>query len=55
MPDEPDHEQEPTERLPKTGLRVPVPKREDVVAAIAKVSQPDEPDEGESAGTAIPS
>ena len=42
MPDEPDQEQEPTERLPKTGLRVPVPKREDVLAAIRKVSEPDE-------------
>jgi hypothetical protein len=44
---EPDQEQERTERLPKTGLRVPVPKREDVMAAIAKVSRP-EPDEDES-------
>jgi hypothetical protein len=47
MPDEPNQEQEPTERLPKTGLRVPVPKRADVMAAIAKVCRPDEPD-GES-------
>jgi hypothetical protein len=44
MPDKPDQEQESTERLPKTGLRVPVPKRTDVMAAIAKVSRP-EPDE----------
>jgi hypothetical protein len=45
MPDKPDHAQEPTERLPKTGLRVPVPKRADVMAAIRKVSQPDEGDD----------
>ncbi len=42
---EPDQEQEPTERLPKTGLRVPVPKHADVMAAIAKVSRPDEPED----------
>ena len=30
MPDQPDQDQQPTETLPKTGLRVPVPKREDV-------------------------
>jgi hypothetical protein len=49
MPDKPDHEQEPTETLPKTGLRVPVPKRADVMAAIAKVSRPAEPgDDDES-------
>lgn len=45
MADTPDQEQQPTETLPKTGLRVPVPKREDVMAAIAKVSKPDEDDE----------
>lgn len=46
--DEPDKEPVPTERLPKTGLRVPVPRREDVMAAIAKVSEPEpgeDPDE----------
>jgi hypothetical protein len=48
MPDKPDQEQQPTERLPKTGLRVPVPKREDVMAALRKVSKP-EPDGDESA------
>jgi hypothetical protein len=37
-----DQEQEPTERLPKTGLRVPVPKRKDVMDALRKVSEPDE-------------
>jgi hypothetical protein len=47
MADEPDHESEPTETLPKTGLRVPVPKRKDVMAAIRKVAQPDESDEDE--------
>jgi hypothetical protein len=47
--DKPDQKQQPTERLPKTGLRVPVPTRKDVMAAIAKVSRPDEPgDDDES-------
>jgi hypothetical protein len=36
---------EPTERLPKTGLRVPVPKRKDVMDALRRVSEPDESDE----------
>ncbi|HXD53387.1 MAG TPA: hypothetical protein VN618_01405 [Solirubrobacteraceae bacterium] len=44
MPDEPDQQQKPTERLPKSGVRVPVPEREDVMAALRKVSKP-EPDE----------
>lgn len=44
MPDEPDKEQQPTETLSKTGLRVPVPTRGEVMAAIRKVSKPDEPD-----------
>jgi hypothetical protein len=39
--DERDQEPEPTETLPKTGLRVPVPKRKDVMDAIRKVSEPD--------------
>jgi hypothetical protein len=43
--DEPNQEPEPTETLPKTGLRVPVPKRKDVMDAILKVSEPDEQDE----------
>jgi hypothetical protein len=43
--DEHDQEPEPTERLPKTGIRVPVPKRRDVMDAIRRVSEPDEPDE----------
>ncbi len=43
MADKPDPQPEPTETLPKTGLRVPVPKREDVMAAIRKVSRPDKP------------
>lgn len=30
------------ERLPCTGLRVPVPKRKDVMDALRKVSEPDE-------------
>ncbi|HTC60615.1 MAG TPA: hypothetical protein VK691_10925 [Solirubrobacteraceae bacterium] len=43
--DKRDQEQEPTETLPKTGLRVPVPKRKDVMEAIRKVAKPDEQDE----------
>jgi hypothetical protein len=48
MPDE-DHDQEPeqTERLPRTGLRVPVPKRKDVMDALRKVSEPDESEQDE--------
>ncbi len=42
-----DHEDEPTERLPKTGIRVPVPKRKDVMDAIRRVSKPDEADESD--------
>jgi hypothetical protein len=38
-------DQEPTERLPRTGLRVPVPTRKDVMDAIEKVSEPDDGDE----------
>jgi hypothetical protein len=45
--DERDQEQEPTERLPRTGLRVPIPKRKDVMAALRKASEPDEPNEDE--------
>lgn len=47
--DDPDQEPEHTERLPKTGLRVLVPKRKDVMDAIRKVARPDEsePDEDE--------
>jgi hypothetical protein len=37
--DEPDQEQQPTQRTPK-GLKIPVPTREDVMAAIRKVSEP---------------
>ena len=39
-----EHDQEPekTERLPRTGLRVPIPTRKDVMDAIDKVSEPDE-------------
>jgi hypothetical protein len=44
--DERDQEPEPTERLPRTGLRVPIPKRKDVMDALRKVSEPD-PDEDE--------
>jgi hypothetical protein len=40
--DERDQEPEQTERLPRTGLHVPVPKRKDVMDAIRKVSEPDE-------------
>jgi hypothetical protein len=47
MANERDQEPEPTERLPRTGLRVPVPKRKDVMDAIRKVAEP-EPDEDES-------
>jgi hypothetical protein len=43
--DEPDQEPKPTERLPKTGLEVPIPTRKDVMDAIRKVSKPDKPDE----------
>jgi hypothetical protein len=42
---EPDEDREPTETLPKTGLRVPVPTRGDVMAAIAKVSELDDRDD----------
>ncbi|MFI5010026.1 MAG: hypothetical protein ACHQDY_07105 [Solirubrobacterales bacterium] len=42
--DERDQEPEPTERLPRTGLRVPVPKRKDVMDALRKVSEPDKDD-----------
>jgi hypothetical protein len=51
MADKPDQEPEPTETLPKTGLRVPVPRREDVMAAIRKVSKPDKADEDEPSDT----
>jgi hypothetical protein len=44
--DERDREPEQTERLPRTGLRVPVPKRKDVMDAIRKVREPDEQKEG---------
>lgn len=40
--DQRDQEPEATERLPRTGLRVPVPKRKDVMDALRKVSEPDE-------------
>lgn len=45
--DQRDQDQEPTERLPRTGLRVPVPTRKNVMDAIRKVARPDEPDEDE--------
>jgi hypothetical protein len=45
--DERDQEPEPTERLPRTGLRVPVPKRKDVMDALRKVSEPDEDEQDE--------
>ncbi|MFZ2112929.1 MAG: hypothetical protein WAU77_04265 [Solirubrobacteraceae bacterium] len=41
--DQHDQESEDTERLPRTGLRVPVPKRKDVMDAIRKVSEPEPP------------
>jgi hypothetical protein len=47
MADEPDQEPEPTERLPRTGLRVPIPKRKDVMDALRKVSEPDKPEKDE--------
>jgi len=43
--DEREQEPEPTERLPKTGLRVPVPKRKDVMDALRRVSEPDDSDD----------
>jgi hypothetical protein len=43
--DELDQEPETIERLPRTGLRVPVPKRKDVMDALRKVSKPDESDD----------
>ncbi len=46
--DERDQEPEPTEKLPKTGLQVPVPKRVDVMDAIRKVAKPDEPSEDDA-------
>lgn len=54
MADEPDQEREPTEKLPKTGLRVPVPTRKDVMDAIRKVAKPDKPDEDEQRPSAAP-
>ena len=45
--DEPDEKQQPTEKLPKTGLEVPIPTRKDVMDAIRKVSEPNKPDEDE--------
>jgi hypothetical protein len=42
MADEPDQQPESTEKLPKTGLRVPVPTRKDVMDALRKVAKPDE-------------
>ena len=42
-----DEEPEPTERLHRTGLRVPMPKRKDVMDALRKVSEPDEAAEPE--------
>jgi hypothetical protein len=51
MADEPDQEPESTETLPKTGLRVPVPKRKDVMDALRKASKPDKPPEDEPSDT----
>jgi hypothetical protein len=47
--DEPNQEPEPTERLPRTGLHVPVPKRNDVMDAIRRVSklEPDNENDGD--------
>ncbi len=36
-----------TQKLPKTGIEIPVPMRKDVMDAIRKVAKPDEPDEDE--------
>jgi hypothetical protein len=49
--DERDQEPE-TETLPKTGLRVPVPKRKDVMDALRKVSKPDEAEQDEQSPSA---
>lgn len=51
MADKPDQEPEPTQRLPKTGLEIPIPTRKDVMDAIRKISEPEEPDEDESSDT----
>jgi hypothetical protein len=53
MADKPDQEPErpKTQRLPKTGLEIPIPTRGDVMAAIRKVSKPDKPDEDEPSDT----
>jgi hypothetical protein len=40
-----DQQQEPTERLPRTGIHVPVPKRKDVMDALRRVGKPDKSDE----------
>jgi hypothetical protein len=53
MTDEPDQQPEPTEKLPKTGLRVPVPTRKDVMDAIRKAAKPDEPDRDEDLGSRV--
>ncbi len=45
--DKRNQEPDATEQLPRTGLRVPVPKRKEVMDAIRKVARPDEPDEDE--------
>jgi hypothetical protein len=34
-----------TQTLPKTGARVPVPKRQDVMDALRKAGEPDESDD----------
>jgi hypothetical protein len=48
-----DQQPEPTEKLPKTGLRVPVPTRKDVMDAIRKAAKPDEPDRDEDLGSGV--
>jgi hypothetical protein len=44
MADEPDPPAEPTQTLPKTGARIPLPKRQDVMDALRKAGEPDESD-----------
>jgi hypothetical protein len=48
MADDKHQEPEPTERLPRTGLRVPVPKRKDVMDALRKISRPEPYEDVES-------
>jgi hypothetical protein len=45
MADDPDPQPEPTQTLPKTGARIPLPERQDVMDALRKTSEPDKSDD----------